>query len=436
MQRAFVDLPTRLPVGSRTVRIQQRLGNGAFGVVYKVKDEASSAIFALKDVLCLNASALRNAVREAITLNKISHQNVIAVMGADQFRDRRGFHMLLLTEYCSGGSLNDRLARPSSEEMNMKWISQTAAALAHLHSRGVVHRDLKADNVLLTATEDVKLADFGLAREYIALKRIDAQRDDGSWLTSYAQYYMNSGVGPVHWVAPEFFTGHYTEKADVFSLGALFFAILERDFIEIDGKAIYGAFVDVLGVGKLGLGLAMAKINRRISITFSSHAQGFRVLQRVVIEALQYDRENRPSAQEVYDKVKNIHQVIMWLQRQFCRSNSSTETRNSTRSSSSIRYTVSSLSCNSSVLNNSGDFSNSSRCSNSTDSSNSSHSSSSTDSSDSTDSTSSTRFSGSIRSSNTYSTGSTIRTSHGRIVKPARVTSAIMIIRKLLGRGK
>ena len=141
-------------------------------------------MYALKDVLCLNASALRNAVREATTLNKITHQNVIAVMGADEFRDSKGLHMLLLTEYCSGGSLNDRLARSSSEDMNTKWICQTAAALAHLHSRGVVHRDLKADNVLLTETEDVKLADFGLARENIALKRIYVHQEDGSWMAN------------------------------------------------------------------------------------------------------------------------------------------------------------------------------------------------------------------------------------------------------------
>ena len=76
--------------------------------------------------------------------------------------------------------MNERLTRRNSEELHFKWIRQMAATLAFLHSSRVVHRDLKADNVLLTATEDVKLADFGLAREYIALKRIDVFREDGS----------------------------------------------------------------------------------------------------------------------------------------------------------------------------------------------------------------------------------------------------------------
>ena len=114
-------------------------------------------------------------------------------------------------------------------------MSQTAAALAFLHSRNVVHRDLKANNVRLTATEDIKLADFGSAPEYMALKQIGARREDGFWMNMYAQHCMNSGTGPIHWVAPEFFSYHYSEKADIFSLGAVFFAILERDFILIDG---------------------------------------------------------------------------------------------------------------------------------------------------------------------------------------------------------
>ena len=299
MQRAFVRKPQRVYVGENELILQQRLGNGAFGVVYKVRDEETSTDFALKDVLCLNDSEIHNAIREVETLNQIRHENVIDVIEADQFRDNEGLHMLILTEYCAGGNLNERLSRPSNDLVNFKWMRQTASALAFLHSSRVVHRDLKPDNVLLTAEEDVKLADFGLAREYIALKRNDARRG-GSWMTSYAEYYMTSGTGPLHWIAPEFFLQHYTEKADVFSLGVLFFAILERDFIKIDGKRYYGAFVPVPRVrGKIGLGYAMAKFNPDINIAFSRGVQGSNAMQGVTLDALQYNKDDRPSAAEI-----------------------------------------------------------------------------------------------------------------------------------------
>ena len=56
------------------------------------------------------------------------------------------------------------------------------------------------------------------------------------------QYYIDYEVGTTYWLAPKYFTDHYTEKADVFSLGLLFFAILQQDYIESNGKAYYGAF--------------------------------------------------------------------------------------------------------------------------------------------------------------------------------------------------
>ena len=217
--------------------IRQRLESGAFGVVYKVTDETTSTDYALKEIPCLNASEILNAIREGQTIKQISHGNGIAVTDADLLCDAHGLKMLILTEYCAGGNLNEHLTRPSSDLMNFKWMKQSAAARAFLHSRQFAHRDLKPDNVLLTATENVKLADLSLAREYIALKRTDARRQDSSWMASYAQYYMTSGVGTMHWMAPEFFRSRYTEKADVFPLGAIFYAILERDFVMIHGKA-------------------------------------------------------------------------------------------------------------------------------------------------------------------------------------------------------
>lgn len=125
---------------------------------------------------------------------------------------------------------------------------------------------------------------------------------------------MSSGIGPIHWVAPEFFTGRYTEKAGVFSLGTLFFAILARDSIVIDGKIIYGAFVNISGAGKVGLGLAMAQFDPRIEIEFPSYAQGPYNLQRVALKTLQYNPEVRPSAQQVYEEVISIRQQQYSLQ--------------------------------------------------------------------------------------------------------------------------
>ena len=176
--------------------------------------------------------------------------------------------------------------------------------------------------MLLTATDDVKLADFGLAREFISLKT-DARLEDGSWLNSYIQYYMYSKVGPIHWIAPEVFDSHYDEKADVFSLGVLFFAILQWDFIKINGKKFYGAFKRIPVDGKVGLGFAMARYDSDITVEFSSRAQGSNAQQGITLAALQYNKDDRPSAAEVHRVFEEVAEdVEFWMieaRRTYCR---------------------------------------------------------------------------------------------------------------------
>ena len=293
-----------LQCGNTQLRIQDTLGSGAFGVVYKVQDVATSNFYALKSVLCYNTSSLQNVIHEAEMLKQISHPNIIAILGTGRLNGNQNCTgILLLIEYCPGGNLNQWLPRQSTNQTNLKWMRQIADAVSHLHSRNVVHRDLKPDNVLLTATEDVKLGDFGLARQYIALTRTQVQNN-------YAPYYMQSEVGTKYYMAPEVFSSRgYCAKADVFSLGVLLYAILERDRVIIGGKAYYGAFVAIPNLpGRIGLGFAMETINPCFNIVFSSSSNYFGSLQMLIRQALNYDPHNRPTALQVYQSLVAIEQ--------------------------------------------------------------------------------------------------------------------------------
>ena len=281
-----------LNVAGKQIRIEQELGRGGFGVVYRVRDVATAELLALKDITCQNPTAIQGALAEINMLNSLVHPNIIKLLAADQSFDLQGAHVRILMEYCSGGNLNDRLARPGYDDMkNRKWMHQIADALAYLHSRNVVHRDLKPDNVLLTdpVMEDVKLADFGLARSFISLKIAGPVND--------AQYYMQTFAGTPHWMAPEVFAGHYTEKSDVFSLGVLFFAIVERSSIQLpNGKKMYGAFVHTPTYGMVGLGFAMANGYPNSTVAFSTASQNF---QQLIRNLLSYDYRQRMNARDV-----------------------------------------------------------------------------------------------------------------------------------------
>ena len=311
-------LPT-IPVGLKLVAIQQQLGIGGFGVVHKVKDVETSSEYALKDVVCKNQWDISAVKNEILTLSNISHPNVISIFESGDYDDTEGLrHMLILTEYCPGGNLNDRLTRESSKEVECKWIRQMAEVLHFLHSRNLVHRDLKPENVLLKENDDIKIGDFGLAREFISVKEIHIVQGTVTTYVTYARNYMNTVAGTRDWMAPEVFPsqegyGHYSEKADVFSLGILFWAILERDFIsDQEGKRYYGAFVNVPWKGKVGVGYAMYQKCGPV-VPDSLQPRESNTLQMIALDALKFVPEDRPSAVEICDRIPSFV-----AQSQFC----------------------------------------------------------------------------------------------------------------------
>ncbi len=160
--------------------IEECLGRGSYAEIYMARDLAATdeefrkvVVKALNVLLQgyqdpdLERTLIQNFQNEAIALDRVRHPNIISRLGHGTALDLTGtaFHYLVL-EYLGGGDLA-KLCRtePLSVERSIFYLKQVCAGLAHAHECGVIHRDIKPQNLLLTADrETVKIADFGVAR--------------------------------------------------------------------------------------------------------------------------------------------------------------------------------------------------------------------------------------------------------------------------------
>jgi len=161
--------------------ITSLLGRGSYAEIYLARDTLAAPnsphrqvvikalnVFLQNDLDAdLERTLVENFQNEAIALDRVRHPNVVSRLGHGTARDLRGtvFHYLVL-EYLSGGDLA-RLCRQKSINISLalKYIEQVCAGLGHAHKNGVIHRDIKPQNLLLTEDrETVKIADFGVAR--------------------------------------------------------------------------------------------------------------------------------------------------------------------------------------------------------------------------------------------------------------------------------
>jgi len=126
--------------------------------------------------------------------------------------------ILVVTELCKGGSLLSLLKSNKSmdETMVLKILNEIASGMDHLHKQGVIHRDIAARNILLTASMDVKVSDFGMSR-VVNSDEIDNQQK------------TTSTIGPLRWMAPEYmFDRIYSTKSDVWSFGVVIYEVTMR----------------------------------------------------------------------------------------------------------------------------------------------------------------------------------------------------------------
>jgi len=160
---------------------RDHLGRGSYAEIFLAADTLASpqsphhqvVIKALNVILQndldpeLERTLIENFQNEAIALDRVRHPNIISRLGHGTARDLRGttFHYLVL-EYLSGGDMQSLLRKQKLPiQRSLDHIEQICAGLGHAHKKGVIHRDIKPQNLLLTADHlTVKIADFGVAR--------------------------------------------------------------------------------------------------------------------------------------------------------------------------------------------------------------------------------------------------------------------------------
>lgn len=140
----------------------RELGSGGFGRVFLAEESFSGRQIAIKQLNEDDPSKQRAIIHEIQTLSQVSHRNSHIIAYFHHFVQDGA--LFLVMEYCSGGSLRQRLrARDYSQSDALNWGITLAHTLAWAHNQGIVHNDIKPDNLLLTHDGMLKLSDFGMA---------------------------------------------------------------------------------------------------------------------------------------------------------------------------------------------------------------------------------------------------------------------------------
>jgi dienelactone hydrolase/predicted Ser/Thr protein kinase len=224
--------------GSRLGRytIEGPLGAGGMGAVYRARDEKLERTVAIKLLapgMLANEDARRRFRQEALALAKVSHAHIAAVYDADE-QDGADF---IVMEYVPGVSLAEKLrAGPMPVKDATQLLLHIAQALEEAHERGVVHRDLKPGNVMLTPKGGVKVLDFGLA------KLLQAQAADSTYSPE-----TRGIVGTPLFMSPEQVQGKEVDaRTDLWSLGVIYYALLTgaNPFQAANGLAVMRVIVE------------------------------------------------------------------------------------------------------------------------------------------------------------------------------------------------
>ncbi len=192
--------------------VQEIIGVGGMSVVYKAYDNIDDRIVAikvLKDEFLANEDFRRRFKNESKAIAVLSHPNIVKVYDVSF-----GEHLqYIVMEYVDGITLKEYIQKQGAITWNdaLFFMKQILKALQHAHDKGIVHRDIKPQNIILLQNGQIKVTDFGIAR---------FSRSETKTMTE-------SAIGSVHYISPEQARGEFTdERADIYSVGVVLYEML------------------------------------------------------------------------------------------------------------------------------------------------------------------------------------------------------------------
>lgn len=202
-------------------QLSELIGKGSFGRVYKAASLTTKQLVAIKIIDIDQSDTMDPKLSDTYSdlLKEINALQLLSVTGARNINHviealPVGQSMWMITEYCAGGSVATLMKPTSPGGLQEKWIipilREVAEAMYWVHGQGIIHRDLKCANVLVTEVGDVQLCDFGVAGV------IETKFDKRTTV-----------IGTPHWMAPELFdpTASYGTEVDIWAFGAMVFEI-------------------------------------------------------------------------------------------------------------------------------------------------------------------------------------------------------------------